>query len=90
MPVFRTITGPIIRTPAQGADTIVWPRQSRSQTPAASGTTAGPARPITVSVPRPSRTRSARRSGATVRPRSREPESTGYDAVAYLTIRVLS
>jgi dehydrogenase/reductase SDR family member 12 len=24
MPVFRTITGPIIRTPAQGADTIVW------------------------------------------------------------------
>jgi dehydrogenase/reductase SDR family member 12 len=26
MPVFRTITGPIIRTPAQGADTIVWLR----------------------------------------------------------------
>jgi dehydrogenase/reductase SDR family member 12 len=24
MPVFRTITRPIIRTPEQGADTIVW------------------------------------------------------------------
>jgi dehydrogenase/reductase SDR family protein 12 len=24
MPLFRTITGPIIRSPDQGADTIVW------------------------------------------------------------------
>lgn len=24
MPVFRAITGPIIRTPEEGADTVVW------------------------------------------------------------------
>jgi hypothetical protein len=43
MPVFRALTRPVIRTPEQGADTIVWLGGARrlSRRPDCSGMTAG-------------------------------------------------
>ena len=42
LPLFKTLTRPILRTPEQGADTFVWLAGGRRAAPAASGTTARP------------------------------------------------
>ena len=92
MPAFRAVTRPIIRTPEEGADTIVW-------LGAAPEPLEDTGRFWHDRRPRPTYYRLAAPSGSAADRealwRYREAalaraESPGYDAVAYLTIRVLS
>ena len=58
LPGFARLMGPLLRTPAQGADTIVWLAADRRDRPLG-------------------RLALARPTAAAVRPRSRDPLSTG-------------
>ena len=84
MPAFRTITGPIIRTADEGADTIVWlgaaPEPLRDR--AVLARPAPASRPTTGLAHREMTIRLAGSCGITARPRSPRRGSGRYEAAA--------